>query len=40
VFAEDATRHRYQLSDKGLEVVMVLSAAKHAGTKKLTQLAA
>jgi hypothetical protein len=32
--------HRYQLSDKGREVVIALSAAKHAGTKKLTQLAA
>jgi hypothetical protein len=32
--------HRYHLSDKGREVVVALSAAKHAGTKKLTQLAA
>jgi hypothetical protein len=32
--------HRYQLSDKGREVVVALSAATHAGTKKLTQLAA
>lgn len=32
--------HRYHLSDKGREVVAALSAAKHAGTKKLTQLAA
>jgi hypothetical protein len=32
--------HRYQLTDKGREVVVALNAAKHAGTKKLTQLAA
>lgn len=32
--------HRYQLSDTGREVVAALSAAKHAGTKKLTKMAA
>ena len=32
--------HRYQLTDKGREVVAALNAAKHAGTKKLTELAA
>lgn len=32
--------HRYHLSDKGREVVVALNAAKYAGTKKLTQLAA
>jgi len=32
--------HRYQLTDKGRALVVVLGAAKQASTKKLTELAA